>query len=57
MGTKKGDTEEDVALVDVDNAAAASMFSPNMWVRRPSRIDLREFRVPVSTGSKENPIE
>jgi hypothetical protein len=35
--TRKSDGEEEVALVDVDNAAASSLFSPNMWVRRPSR--------------------
>lgn len=33
---KRIDVEEDVALVDVDNAAAASLFSPTMWVRKPS---------------------
>jgi len=34
---RRSDGEEDVALVDVANAAASSLFSPNMWVRRPSR--------------------
>jgi hypothetical protein len=35
--TRRSDGEEEVALVDVSNAAASSLFSPNMWVRRPSR--------------------
>ena len=35
--TRRSDGEEEVALVDVANAAASSLFSPNMWVRRPSR--------------------
>ena len=34
---RRSDGEEEVALVDVANAAASSLFSPNMWVRRPSR--------------------
>lgn len=33
---RKSDGEEEVALVDVANAAATSLFSPNMWVRRPA---------------------
>ena len=35
---RRSDGEEEVALVNVANAAATSLFSPNMWVRRPSRV-------------------
>ena len=50
MATRRSDGEEDVALVDVDNAAATSLFSPNMWVRRPAR-DPRSAQKP----DPENP--
>jgi hypothetical protein len=38
MASRRADTDEEV-LVDVNNAATASLFSPNMWVHRPSRVD------------------
>ncbi|KAG7671838.1 hypothetical protein Ndes2526B_g07251 [Nannochloris sp. 'desiccata'] len=42
--TRRSDGEEEVALVDVANAAASSLFSPNMWVCRPSRTP-RAYRM------------
>ncbi len=39
---RKSDGEEDIAMVEVTNAAASSMFSPNMWVRKPFRTPRRD---------------
>lgn len=39
---RKSDGEEDIAMVEVTNAAASSLFSPNMWVRKPFRTPRRD---------------
>lgn len=49
---RRSDGEEEVALlVNVSSAAATSLFSPTMWVRRPSR-DLRAFEDDVADADK-----
>lgn len=36
-GPGEGEGEDDVALVDVNTAATASVMSPNVWIRRPRK--------------------
>lgn len=37
QGPGDGEGEDDVALVDVNTAATASVMSPNVWIRRPRK--------------------
>lgn len=51
MAVRRVDVEEDIDLVDnINNVAVASLFSPNMWVRRPcgERARLTESDIPRS---------
>ena len=52
-GTRRLDIEEDVALVDVNNAATASVLSPNIWIKKPSMMSKSPYPMKEDEGGCE----